>query len=86
MEFLKPEKVLSLRIPELDRFTLEYFLFSQVYILEKQNPSHESISDFGNKNICFLFYNFVTIRRTVLFSMQRGSKSRGKVFNEAGPV
>jgi hypothetical protein len=44
----------------------------RVYILEKQNLNHESISDFGSKNIYFLFQDFITIRGTILFSLQRG--------------
>jgi hypothetical protein len=71
VECWQPEKVLPMRIPELDRFILSIFLFRKFYILENQNPSHESISDFGNKYI-FLFCNFIRIRRTVIFSLQRG--------------
>jgi hypothetical protein len=74
-----------LRISKFVRFIFQYF-FSQVYILLKcKNLNDESISGFENKNIYF-FRNYFRIRRTVLFSLQRGSKSRGKVFNVADPM
>jgi hypothetical protein len=45
-----------LRIPELDRFTLEYFSFFHKFTLKKtKRLNHEPISDFGEKTFALFF-------------------------------
>jgi hypothetical protein len=86
MKCRQPEKVLPLRVPVVARSSLEYFfLFSQICILKSKNLNHVYISDFG-KNISLYFLSCIRIRRIVLFPCKGGSKSSGKVFNEADPM
>jgi hypothetical protein len=50
VECRQPEKVIPLKVPVVTRYSLEYFSFSQVYILKKfKKTNHVSISDFGKK-------------------------------------